>query len=220
MRGAPAKQRRDDLYWVRHPAGEEWVAVSWRDGEVTLSASYASRRFARNIADAMDLALRLAGSLRAEAVEGVGDRVLDEATVDALTDVDGDYLKLQIGTWRTTMARLAESEHAPLEYPVGPLDVVPEYFALEVATERPVAARRSADDVWRVRPAWGEARFAELGPATLAAADAIHARGGGTIRFGGSVLDASLRDELEDQLGGFGVELYLWANARLASARP
>ena len=48
---------------------------------------------------------------------------------------------LQVGTWREAMAQLSEQARAPLEYPLGPIDMVSEYLLFHV-----VPARLVADD--------------------------------------------------------------------------
>ena len=138
MSGAPATRKADHVYWVRHPDGDPWFVVEWKAGQVLLSTSYSHHRYLRNFPDMFDQGLVLAESLGARLFEEVEQREVTRSNVDELLHPDGKYVELQAGTWRGAMDRLARQANAPLEYPLGPFDVVSEYLVFHLAPARPI----------------------------------------------------------------------------------
>lgn len=129
-----ASRRRDGSYWVRYPqTGEAWFSAQWRPGtaeggEIVLSLSYSHPRFLRNWADAFDMALRFARVLHARVFEEAGGREVAQGNIDQLLDPKGRYVQVQRDLYTQVQERLGQRAEAPLEYPVGALDIVPEYF--------------------------------------------------------------------------------------------
>jgi hypothetical protein len=139
MRGAPAERKADHIYWVLTQDGDPWFAAEWKgEGNVLLSTSYSNHRYLRNFADMFDQGLRVAEELDAHLFEEVGGRETTRKNIDALLAPTADYVKLQVGTWHQAMAQLSEKAHAPLEYPLGPIDIVSEYMAFHVTPERAI----------------------------------------------------------------------------------
>jgi hypothetical protein len=140
MQGAPATLKDDHLYWVRYPDGDPWFAAQWKpEGRVVLSTSYSNHRYLRNFADMFDMGLRLARSLRARLFEEVGQREVTETNVDSLLAPEGEYVRLQASTWRAASEQLSAEAKGALEYPLGSVDLVSEYFLFHIAPERAVA---------------------------------------------------------------------------------
>lgn len=57
---------------------------------------------------------------------------MTSATVNTLLAVTGPYVARQVDTFRLTQRRLEQEGQAPLEYPLGPVDLVSEYFVFHV----------------------------------------------------------------------------------------
>jgi len=137
MDGAPGERKSEHLYWVPHPDGDEWFVAEWKaEGNVLLSTSYSNHRYLRNFADMFDQGLRISGRLNAHLFEEVGQREITPSNIDSVLAPDGKYVGLQAGTWRAAMAQLSEQARAPLEYPLGPIDLVSEYLLFLVVPER------------------------------------------------------------------------------------
>jgi hypothetical protein len=152
MQGAPATRKADHLYWVRHPEGDPWFAAAWsREGRVALSTSYSNHRYLRNFADMFDMGLRLVRGLGARLFEEVGHREVTPTNIDSLLAPDGEYVRLQASTWRGAREQLSAHAKAPLEYPLGPVDLVPEYLLFHVVPERVVADDSIAVSLGRSR---------------------------------------------------------------------
>lgn len=143
-----ATKMPDGSYRCMHPGGGPWLIVEQRGPNVALSTSYSNGRFLRNSMDMFDLALSVASGLGANVVEEVRGQVVTKENVDALLSVDGPYVATQASTFRATQERLQAEGMAPLEYPLGPVDLVSEYFALHVGdgatAERVGSALRDA----------------------------------------------------------------------------
>lgn len=140
MRGAPSSAKGDHLYWVHYPDGDPWFVAEWKaDGRVLLSTSYSNHRYLRNFADMFDQGLRISGELNARLFEEVGEREITKSNIDSVLAPDGKYVALQVSTWRHAIAQLSEQATAPLEFPLGPIDIVSEYLLFHVVPERPIA---------------------------------------------------------------------------------
>jgi hypothetical protein len=145
MQGAPAVRKSDDVYWVSHQDGSPWFAVEWRaEGRVVLSTSYTNPRFLRNFPDMFDLGLRLAQALGARLIEEVNSTVVTPRNIDSLLAPRGNYVELQAATWRHAVEQMATSGQAPLELPLGQVDLVGEYLVFHVVPERDTAALADA----------------------------------------------------------------------------
>jgi hypothetical protein len=139
MYGAPAERKAGHLYWVRYPDGDPWFVAEWKpEGNVLLSTSYSSYRYLRNFADMFDQGLRIAGQLDARLFEEVDQSEITEENIDALLAPNGKYVALQAGTWRHAIEKISAGGNAPLEYPLGPFDIVSEYLIFHVVPERRV----------------------------------------------------------------------------------
>ncbi len=140
MRDAPLERKGDNWYWIRRPDGDPWFLAEWKtEGSVLLSTSYSHHRFLRTFADMFDMGLRVAKAVNARLYEEVGEREVTARNVDALLDPKGEYVKLQAGTWRGVIDSFCAELQAPLEYPLGPIDVVSEYLAFHVEAESSIA---------------------------------------------------------------------------------
>ncbi len=140
MEGAPCTRRDDSTWWVRYPDGDPWFVTRWDQGNVVLSASYSNHRFLRNFADMFDQGLRIAGALGARLFEEVRRTEVTSSNIDALLDPDGDYVALQAQTFKSTLQMLDAEVRAPLEYPLGPIDVVSELLVFHVQPERTIGS--------------------------------------------------------------------------------
>jgi hypothetical protein len=121
---------------VTTPRGEPWFLAEWQDGQVVLSASHASPHFLRLLPALFDHGLRMAGALAAELVES--GRALSRADLPGLLAPGGLFVRKQTAAFRQAEARLSNESAAPLEYPLGGVDVVSEYFVFHVAPRQPV----------------------------------------------------------------------------------
>lgn len=132
--GAPpgARAAPDGGFWLEHPGGEPWLAVMQRGPNVVLSTSYSNRRFVRNFVDAFDLAQQLASHVSARVFEEVSGTEVSPSQLDALFSPFGRYVQRQAATFQQTERRIQAEGMARLEYPLGPLDLVGEYFAFGV----------------------------------------------------------------------------------------
>jgi hypothetical protein len=131
--GAP-KVRADGDLWFTHPEDHSpWFAARLTPkGSVVLSCSYTNHRFLRNFADAFDIGVRIAEALNASLFEEVRCERVVPSQLDRLLAPDGDYIRLQAGTFKHCLQRLDQDPGGPLEYPLGPIDLVGEYFVLQL----------------------------------------------------------------------------------------
>jgi hypothetical protein len=150
MRGAPATPYGEHAYRVTHPDGDPWFVASWNDGTVTLSTSYSNHRYLRNFPDMCDQALRIAAGLKASVREEVEGKTLTTSNIDAVLAPTGSYVALQARTWRGAMEQTRSEARAPLEYPLGQIDLVPEYLVFHVTPSQGIddeAVERVARDI-------------------------------------------------------------------------
>lgn len=131
--GAPTMRPDGDL-WFTHPEDHSpWFAARLTPkGSVVLSCSYTNHRFLRNFADAFDIGVRIAEALNASLFEEVRCERVVPSQLDRLLAPDGDYIRLQAGTFKHCLQRLDQDPGGPLEYPLGPIDLVGEYFVLQL----------------------------------------------------------------------------------------
>lgn len=120
--------------WLQHPEdGSPWLATRLTpQGSIVLSCSYTSHRYVRNFIDAFDLGVKVASALEASLYEEVRQTRVDGANVETLLDVNGDYVQLQASTFANAIQKMHQESGAPLEYPMGPIDLVGEYFVLHL----------------------------------------------------------------------------------------
>lgn len=142
MADAPAQRRPDgNSYWVRYPddsdrssyasysegRGSPWFAARHEadqgrtGGKIVLSLSYTHYAFVPVMADAFDMALRLAGGLGASVFEEVEGSTVRPRDLDRLLAPTGRYVTFQGNAWMDGMKRSVEENTFPIEYP---LDVV------------------------------------------------------------------------------------------------
>jgi hypothetical protein len=126
--------RPDGDLWLQHPEdGSPWLATRLTPkGSIVLSCSYTHHRFLRNFADAFDVGVQIAAALGATLYEEVRQSRVDATNIDALLDRDGDYIELQAKTFLHAIQKMDEGPSALLEYPLGPIDLVGEYFVLDL----------------------------------------------------------------------------------------
>lgn len=141
MSGAPATRRGDQVYWLRYPDGDPWFVAEWKaEGYVLLSTSYTHARYLRNCASMFDQGLAMAGALGARLFEEVEQREITPRNIDALLATSGRYFATQAATWQRAMVQLSEQATAPLEFPLGPIDMVSDYLVFHLAPARPIDA--------------------------------------------------------------------------------
>lgn len=140
------------VYRIMHATGVPWMVADYRTfsngqaSRIELSISFTNFRFARVWSDAFDAALKAAGQLRAGLIEESGTEITAE-NIDKLLEVEGEYVQFHLKMWHEWMRKLNMENNAPLEFPIGPIDAVKEYFCLNVKTDSPVTMRRLTDEV-------------------------------------------------------------------------
>ncbi|MEZ4254078.1 MAG: hypothetical protein R3B99_38205 [Polyangiales bacterium] len=140
-------------YWLEHPGGGPWLAVVERGPNVVLSTSYSNRRFVRNFVDAFDLAHQLAAAVGARVFDEVSAAEVPASQLNALLRPLGPYVARQHATFQEVERRIREEAQARLEYPLGEIDLVSDYFVFVVVgstTPDGVAAALSASFGGRV----------------------------------------------------------------------
>lgn len=139
LRGAPATRAGEHVYWVRHEEGDPWFAAQWEPrGQILLSTSYTHHRFLRNLGDLVDQGMALAEQLSAHLFEEVRGLEITPAMVDELLEPQGEYVQRQAATWRGGIEKMWSEGAAALEYPLGPVDLVSEYFGFHLAPAQAV----------------------------------------------------------------------------------
>lgn len=141
--------RPSGALWFHYPddsvsAGEPWFAATFRApanselGHIQLSTSFTSPSFLRNAADMLELAVEIATPLGARVFEESGGRELDRDNVDAILDPVGPFIRNLGQVWLDVRARLGRQARAPLEFPLGAVDEVSDYFMFQVETDAPM----------------------------------------------------------------------------------
>jgi hypothetical protein len=135
MASAPvaALMRPDGDAWLRHPQDNSpWFAARLHPkGYMVLSTSYTNHRFLRNVYDLLGAGAKMAGNLKAYLYEEMRDERVEK--LDTFLEFDGQYLKLQVQVFNEAMQRMDKTCEGPLEYPIGPFDMVPCYFMFHIA---------------------------------------------------------------------------------------
>ncbi len=126
--------RPDGDLWLRHPQdGLPWLATRLTpQGSIVLSCSYTSHRYIRNFVDALELGVKVAAALDASLYEEVRQTRVDVTNIEPLLDTKGEYVQIQARTFALAIQKMHQESGAPLEYPVGPIDLVGEYFVLQL----------------------------------------------------------------------------------------
>jgi hypothetical protein len=135
----------DGGWWVRygkdHSAfGEPWFSVfaTPREGplrHVELSASFTNAQFMRNMLDMCDEGLRLSRRLDAKLYEETRGTELNLENVDAFLDFKGPFVTGQHKFFLDGQAELRDQPYAPLEFPLGAIDQVSDYFRFDLRTK-------------------------------------------------------------------------------------
>lgn len=150
MADAPATMRPDgQSWWLRHLKHDDpWALVRFVSdvrpgwGHVLLSVSVASHSFLRNWGDSFDLAIPMAEALKARVYEGSAGAIVTRDNVDELLEPEGEFVQGQYESWKELRTRLEAEGRAPLEYPLGGLDAVAEFFCLYLHPEKPLEPRQ------------------------------------------------------------------------------
>lgn len=133
MAGAPVGRREDGAWRVPHPnEGDPWCTMAMRGPNLVLSASYSYRRFVRNFADMFDQALAMARHVGLRVFDEVRGTEVVAAEVNEFLTKGSSYFELVVGTFAETRRKIDQNAMAPLEYPVGPIDLVSDYFVVHV----------------------------------------------------------------------------------------
>lgn len=133
----------DRAWWLRYAkTGEAWCCVHAEPGDgplrrVELLASYSNPRFLRNMLDMFDLALTLARCLDARVFEESHGTEITASNVDAFLAKDGPFVQGQRAFFRATQEELQTRLQAPLEFPLGVIDDVPDYLQFVIRTSEP-----------------------------------------------------------------------------------
>lgn len=132
----------DHAWWVRYPrehsaAGAPWFSVftTPRAGplrHVELSACYSNPEFMRNMLDMHDEGFRLARRLGGSLFPEQRNELKTFADVTAFLDFDGPFVTSQFDFFRSGQEALRNTSHAPLEFPLGVIDTVPDYFRFDL----------------------------------------------------------------------------------------
>lgn len=130
----------DNAYWLAHPsANDAWCSVFLHPNEgplhsVELATSFTHPSFPRNMADMFDLALRLAERLEARVFEESRGAEITAANIDELLDPSGDLAWKLVSFWKSGRKRLLSELQAPLEFPLGAIDGMSDYFCFKFPT--------------------------------------------------------------------------------------
>jgi hypothetical protein len=134
------RRAEDASYWLDHPTGKDpWCAVFLHPNQgplhhVEFSTSFTHPSFPRNMADMFDLALKLGRSLGACVFEESRGQEVSADNVDDLLDPKGEFAQGLFRFWKAGRQRLLVENHAPLEFPLGAIDAMSDYFFFEIPT--------------------------------------------------------------------------------------
>jgi len=143
MRSGPHVKELDDrTWWISYPNGEPWFRATLDDSHALLSVCYSNPRFLRNFADMMERAATFAKALGVNAVEESGGRTFVEDDLEAMLGPTSEYVAFQARAFEGMQQRLQQEVQAMIEFPIGPFDSVPPYFAFHVVPEREVPAKK------------------------------------------------------------------------------
>lgn len=138
----------DGAWWVRYrKSGEAWCSVYCGpdDGpllRVEISASYSNSHFMRNMRDMFDLALTLARCLDARVFEEIHGTEITASSVDAFLARDGAFVQGQRAVFREAQEEIQTRSRAPLEFPLGVIDDLPDFLQFAILTEEPAPSLR------------------------------------------------------------------------------
>ena len=140
-----ATERVEDCeFRLAHPhGGDAWCSVYLHPSagplrSVELSTSFTHASFPRNLADMFDLALRLARRLGARVFEESRGIEVTKKNIDQLLDPEGDFALGLVRFWHEGRKRLLSENRAPLEFPLGAIDGMSDYFVFEIPTPAPI----------------------------------------------------------------------------------
>jgi len=125
-----------NTYRMMHYSGVPWLLFELdtpleTPSRVRLSISYTNFRFARVFNDVFDLGLGLAKHLNAHLVDE-NNRLIEATQLDELLNPDGEYVQTHLKRWQDSLSEINMHNQAPLEFPLGHVDSVREYFCLSV----------------------------------------------------------------------------------------
>ena len=153
MAGAPALRMTEHLFWVHHGDGSPWFTAEWRpDGTIELATSEVHSRFLRNLPDLLDQGLRMAGQLKARLFEQADGSEVVPAGLAARLRPDSAYLAVHLRRWKAAMEELGDKLLAPLDFPIGPVDTVPEFLLFHLVPARVVSLAEARAAVERAMP--------------------------------------------------------------------
>lgn len=141
----------DGAWWVRYrQTGEAWCVIHFVAGQdplhrVELSTSFSNPRFMRNMLDMFDLALTLARCLDARVFEEAHGTEITASNVDAFLARDGSFVTGVHAFFRSAQEEIQTTSRAPLEFPLGVIDDVPDYLQFVVRTTGPSLQDLCAD---------------------------------------------------------------------------
>ncbi len=163
---------------------EPWfVAHLGNDGVLTLSASYTHPGFLELLPRFGAEAARIGAALGAAVVEEVAGGVLTPANVDATFARTGTLFRHMCRTSDGVWAGINREGRAPLDFPVGPIDMVGEYFMFHIRGA-PDASERAIRAV--LAPALGAHRLQSEGGGALSVLAPHDAPGFWKRLFGGA----------------------------------
>lgn len=151
----------DGTEWRVWSEQTPWFVARLDKGVLTLSASYTNPDFLPLLQPYGAEAARIGAALGARVVEEVGG---EEVTVENAATVYAETGALVRQLFQTTMgawASINQDAKAPLDFPVGPFDLVDEYFMFHIrdAPDTSVRAVRAA-----LTAAYGRHRVRDEGP--------------------------------------------------------
>jgi hypothetical protein len=153
MAPAPALRVSEHLYWVHHGDGSPWFAAEWLpDGTIELSTSEVNHRFLRNLPDMLQQGLRMAVQLRARLFELTDGSEVVPAGLEARLQSESGYLAQHLRRWKQATTRLGDELLAPLDFPIGPVDTVPEFLLFHLIPARPVGLAAARVAIERALP--------------------------------------------------------------------
>lgn len=160
LRGARSPDP-DATEWRVWSEQTPWFVARLHEGVLTLSASYTNPDFLPLLQPYGAEAARIGAALGARVVEGAAG---EEVTVENAATVYAETGALVRQLFQTTMgawASINQDAKAPLDFPVGPFDLVDEYFMFHIrdAPDTSVRAVRAA-----LTAAYGRHRVRDEGP--------------------------------------------------------
>lgn len=139
-------------YRLMHKSGVPWLLAELdtpleRPSRIRLSISLTNFKFARAWIDAFDAALDLAQHLNAHLIEGSYHSEVSAENIDEYLRADGEYAQIHMKRWHDALTEMNIHNQAPLEFPLGHLDSVSEYFCLSVQAYTAVTPEKLTDEL-------------------------------------------------------------------------